>query len=188
MLNIVLGSKSVHKREAVVAACSNLKFPVGAILEVAVDSRVNSQPVGMEETQQGAQNRAIYALRHMAPARQEQPDPKMIGIGIENGIIHVDGKLMQTEEGFYTIDLAVIAVYLPDNTWIFGTSPGMMMPEQYVKEAARSGYNRTTVGQIIAQHLGGDATDPHSTLTQGRITRQELLRIGVETALAQIKW
>jgi len=55
-----------------------------------------------------------------------------------------------------------------------------------VRIAEKRGFKTTTVGSIITEQLGGDPTDPHSTLTSGKISRTMTLIDAVATALQQV--
>lgn len=124
--------------------------------------------MGLEATLAGARRRALEVRRY---------HPDLPCVGIESG-------LLRSQET--TIDLAVIAVAIPDGRWYVATSSGIQLPEDSVAEAERRGFAGTTAGDIIAQTLGGDATDPHLKLTHGRVSRSETLAEGLRLAFAQI--
>ncbi|MEK7172587.1 MAG: hypothetical protein AAB740_01245, partial [Patescibacteria group bacterium] len=74
----------------------------------------------------------------------------------------------------------------PDGRRIITTTPGVIFPEDCVAIAKERGFVTTTVGSIIAEKLGGDPTDPHSTLTKGAVSRVQTLVAGLIIALSQI--
>ena len=168
-MNIVIGSTSGHKMGALLNACLQLGISVN-ITSIATASGQNEQPVGLQETTTGAMTRATSALQTNAD----------ITIGIESGIIRLD------TQPPITLDIAVIVILTSDGRTIVTTSPGLLFPEDLVNKAEMQGFRTTTVGSIIASTLGGSASDPHATLTGGRITRAALLTDGIVTALKQL--
>lgn len=169
-MDIVVGSTSEHKLGAVKQACVRLGRAVG-VSGTKTASGQNEQPVGLEETYSGALTRAQLAKRQY---------PDRIAIGIESGILRIG------RESPMTIDIAVIVV-LPDaDRCIVTTSQAIVFPERCVELAESRGFATTTVGSVIAEEFGGDATDPHATLTDGRVRRMETLVDAVALALRQI--
>ena len=104
-MNIVVGSTSVHKLEALREACKQLGWCDVEVVGVKATSGVNEHPYGFQETYVGALNRACDAKKQTAGD---------VYIGIESGVICVDG----TKSVF--IDLAVIVVLLPDGRQFAG--------------------------------------------------------------------
>ena len=161
-----LGSTSVHKREAIEDACRKLgiKAKIG---ESSVESKINAQPYGFDETLVGATNRAQQA---------QAENPRAVAIGIENGIIAIRDKF---------IDVAVIVVLTPDGKSFVGTSAGVEFPKEAVEIARSRGFKSTTAGSIIAETMGGSSTDPHATLTNGKVNRKEILTEAIAAALSR---
>ena len=170
-IEIVLGSTSQHKIEAVKQACQQLGL-LASVVGVKAASRQNEQPVGLNETYQGAFNRAQGA---------QAQNPKAVAMGIEGGIFRTNNEKLPL-----TIDLAVIVVLTPDNRRIVTTTPGVVFPEDCLHIAQERGFATTTVGSVIAEKLGGDPTDPHFTLTKGAVSRTQTLVDGLVVALSQI--
>jgi len=170
-INIALGSTSQHKIEAVKQACQQLGL-MASVVGVKAASGQNEQPVGLNETYQGALSRAQGA---------KTQNPEAIAIGIESGIFITENK-----ENPLTIDFAVIVVLTPDNRCIVATTPGVVFPEDCVAIAKERGFATATTGSVIAEKLGGDPTDPHSTLTNGVVSRTQTLVAGLIIALSQI--
>src|SRR5690625_196911 len=79
MRKIVVGSKNKTK----VAAVKQI-FQANVVQAVSVSSGVSPQPTTDEETRLGAYNRAKNARQH---------DENCIGIGLEGGVMQLDGKL-----------------------------------------------------------------------------------------------
>ncbi len=168
-MNITLGSTSSHKLEAVRKACQRLGVEA-VVSGVKTSSGQNEQPVGFEETFNGALTRATAAKAEGAGS---------IAVGIESGIFRFGSPSV-------TLDIAVIVVLTIDGRQIVTTSEGIRFPEEYVKVAEGRGFQNTTVGSVITEQLGGDPTDPHSVLTQGKVTRSMTLVDALVVALRQI--
>lgn len=169
-MNIILGSTSKHKLEALKKACELLKLEAN-ISGIKTESGQNEQPVGFEETFQGALTRAQAAQTHA---------PTNFAVGIESGIFNFN------VDKPTTLDIATIIILTPDGKRIVASSMGVQFPEEFVKIAEQRGFTKNTVGSVIAAKLGGDATDPHSTLTHGKITRSATLVGALVTALSQL--
>jgi len=167
-----LGSTNEHKLAAVKKACQQLGL-TASISGVKTASGQNEQPVGLSETFEGALNRAQGA---------QTQNPEAIAIGIESGIFRTNNEKLPL-----TIDLAVIVVLTPDNRRIVVTTPGIVFPEDCVEIAKERGFATTTTGSVIAEKLGGDGTDPHSTLTNGAVSRTKTLVDGLVVALSQLQ-
>lgn len=97
-------------------------------------------------------------------------------IGIENGI---------RENGTGWEDVALVVILCPDGKEIRAESVALPFPADAVAKAAARGFVTTTVGQILAEHHGADANDPHHFLTNGRTSRTALLTETLLRALAQ---
>ncbi len=163
---LVLASTSRHKLEATRMALNRLRIQTN-IFPVAVESGINLQPFGLEEITLGALNRARDAKNKM---------PGFPALAVENGIIKVSSKF---------IDLAVCALVLPDEKVMLSTSGGIEIPKDAVKLAESQGFDKITVGKVISDKFGGLATDPHSTLTAGKISRKELIAEAISIVLSQ---
>lgn len=169
-MHITLGSRSLVKVAAVREACGRFFGKEGFLLsEVETSSGQYEQPVGMEETYAGALNRAIAA---------KQANPAAIAIGIENGIVFIRDN--------FVVDIAVIVISTPDNVTIVSTSAGVQLQMSYVQEAKQRGFKTTTVGAVMAEHLGCESSDLHSSITGGVVSRKRLLIDAVTVALSQL--
>ncbi len=172
LIRIAAGTTSHHKISAIKEACRQMGY--GDDIEVVgypAESGINAQPIDLDETMKGAVNRALQAQKHIPEAE--------LWIGIESGILRSDTYDV-------SFDIGVIVLIDPQGNRIYATSPGLVVTEPYVDEADERQFAVTTAGQVIAEHLGGDHTDPHHTLTNGRLTRAETLVQGIITALAQL--
>lgn len=163
---IALGSTSEHKLMALKNACINLGLSF-EIIGLKTKSGQNEQPIGLDETFAGALTRAKSVQKKYS---------QDIAIGIESGIIST------TKSPLTSLDLAVV-VLLYGEDMIVTTSSGMVFPQKYFNIAKRKGFKENTVGGIIASKLGGDATDPHLTLSNGLLSRQETITKAIEIAL-----
>lgn len=175
MLNIAIGSTSKLKTDALTTALDELGIPA-RILGVKAFSGQNAQPVNFQGIMGGAIMRA-------EGAKKDRPD--YFGLGIENGVLRFDAP----EPGQWKmtfIDIAGVALITPEGRLILGTSSGIEFPLRYVQAAATAGFNRTTVGSIIAKELGGSPDDPHFTLTGGRLGREEILKLAIMGVLQQL--
>jgi non-canonical (house-cleaning) NTP pyrophosphatase len=167
-MNITLGSSSPLKLEAVAAACKVTGI-TAAINGIATDSGQNAQPIGFIETINGAQTRAEQALKLY---------PTHTVIGIENGILVGPDTLL---------DIAVVVILTPDDQQFVAVSRSVHFPFKYLALAKQKGLATTTIGQLIAEELGGEANDPHATLTNGKVTRVQLLTEAVAKALKKLQ-
>ena len=167
-MKIILGSTSELKIAAVQGACEMLDIDTD-VRGVPAGSGVNPQPWGIEEIHTGAMARALIA-------RSEHDCD--LAIGIESGILRFG-----LSPG--TLDIAVIVLITKDNKVIVTSSNGIQFPEKCVDEAFSRGFDIVTVGSVIAERYGGDPTDPHLTLTNGKISRRTILTDALITALEQ---
>ena len=168
-MHLVLGSTSSHKLDAVRQACHSLGLQV-TIEGIKAASGQNEQPVGFKETFAGALTRAQAARSR---------DTQAVAIGIESGIFHIPRSTI-------TLDIAVIVLLTLDGLQIVTTTNGVQFPKECVKIAKKRGFNKTTVGAVIAEKFGGDPNDPHATITQGKVTRTGTLIPALVSALEQL--
>ncbi len=158
---IVVTSGSVIKINAVEKALA-LLVP-GRAFEVRgkkVASGIDEQPVDTD-TEKGARKRAENARSEQS----EQEKKESAVLSLENGIFPVSG-------GWE--DKCVAVLELPDGRSFSFESSGVVFPLDAVEEAKRreGGFKEHTVGSVIAERYGGDKQDPHSTLTNGAVTRE----------------
>jgi len=168
-MKITVGSTSTVKLAAMLDACSRLGIAVSIGL-LKTYSGQNEQPLNFSETYRGALARAEQA---------QESNPDSLAIGIENGIFNLAPEVF--------LDIAVIVAITPDGRQIVASSEGIRFPTIDVKAAAEKGFSVTTVGQTITQRLGGDPADPHSTLTNGKRGRKDILTDAMVSVLKQVK-
>jgi non-canonical (house-cleaning) NTP pyrophosphatase len=170
---VAVGTSSPHKLNAVGLALFSLGVQ-HSILGLKEGKKIDleyfpEQPCSAAQSFEGALRRSIGVMRMF-------PDASF-GLGIENGIVN---------HGDYgTIDTAYFALVNKDGREWYGTSAGICMPKECVEEARGRGFVRTTVGQVVSEHFGGEATDPHKTLTGGHITRERILEDGLRVLFAR---
>ncbi|HEU0051003.1 MAG TPA: inosine/xanthosine triphosphatase [Patescibacteria group bacterium] len=168
VVQIAVGSSSPHKIDAVQQAASKF-FTACGISNCPAKSGVGIQPIGLEETLKGAQNRALAAA---------QKFPNAICVGIESGIVKM---------GLHWFDIAVVVVRRHETESV-SVSAGIRLPDECVSEAIQRGLERTTVGSVVAEFYHGDETDPHTRLSRGKVTRMQTLTEAVFLAFSQIKF
>jgi len=114
---VAVGSTNPAKRKGVKLAFSRL-FGRLQIKVVDASSLVRAQPVGLDETVEGAQERAIFALE------SARPD---FGVGVEAGLI----ELGKDWPGHY-LNLQVAAIVDSAGHLSFGCSSGFPIPMKFV--------------------------------------------------------
>lgn len=137
-------------------------------------NKIDEQPVGFEMINEGARRRA-FALWKSYP---DSYRPKYC-FGIENGIV-------RTFHG-NTFDLAVICILNLEGKMKLGTCPGIIFPETHVDIAHTIGFDKHTVGSVMADGLGFDPVDPHGSLLK-KYDRTDLLTQGVTITFDQVNW
>lgn len=164
-LNVIIGSESEIKTEAVIEAFRRFGIDI-EVTACEAESGVDAQPVGREMIREGAMNRASAAQVRF---------PDAICIGIENGIFRGDGKVY---------DLACIRVLTPSKE-VIAYSDWVEFPMKYVIEALMTGPGMT-VGSVISRHVACDPSDPHSHLTGGKMSRKTQLADAITEAIAEL--
>lgn len=95
-MQLFVGSTNPVKINAVTNAASET-WPDVVVTSIDVPSGVNSQPIGDQETRTGARNRAVAALdqglRTLKEQKQTTAQDKVLGIGLEGGVVELDGQL-----------------------------------------------------------------------------------------------
>lgn len=185
---LALGTKNEHKGIALHTALLRLAEGrttsdlVTEVLPCDVSSGVAEQPMGFSAMSLGAITRAERALLHVTNTHGFS-GRYLLGLGIESGLECIAGRW---------IDVAVVAVVrqcLHSNVGSLAglsTSVGIPFPPEFVAMALQDGLSEHTAGEKVAAVLGGDKTDPHSTLTLGRLSRASLLVDAIYAALVQV--
>ncbi|MFA6447352.1 MAG: DUF84 family protein [Patescibacteria group bacterium] len=168
-MKIAIGSTSPHKYVALKQACEKQQVVCEIIQFRVPTEKWNQQPVGFEQILKYAKDRATLTANAY---------PQALCLGIESGLIRAQD---------VTIDQTVIAALTPTGDWYFSTTPGIRFPERLVVETKRRGFKTTTVGQVIAEQLHGDPTDPLATLTNQALNRRYMLFTGIYVLFAQLR-
>lgn len=160
---IGLGSASQLK----IAAVKQV-FPHAEILCVDAPSGVPPQPIGKEQTQQGATNRAMTVLEQL-------PDCDL-WIGIESGMWKKEGAGGGGEE-----DAAFIVMLVADKTTPWGYMPHVILTEAIdIPPVAQRPFSVGPNGEWSV------LKDPHQVLT-GK-PRQEYIEDALRTFLVQLNY
>ncbi len=133
-------------------------------------SSVDEQPVGEEMGKKGAANRArVLRGGH----------PHAYVVGIEN-YIH------RNRDGEWE-DLAAIVVMAPDGFTYTWASLPIQLDAMDVLAAKTEGFDRTTVGSMVARRLGCKADDPHGPMSGHARSRRGLLTKALTHVFRQVK-
>lgn len=171
-----VASTSRHKIGAVENVLRELATR-GTVEGYKAASGVNEQPVGHEETFQGAKNR-LKNLEEVLIENKSLTESAVL-VSFESGIYEVGGRW---------VDIGYVVVKQGERVAV-APSAGVEFPKEYVEEAKRRGFETATVGSVMAERLGNPdiGTDPHAYLTGGKITRNDLLQAAFKTALFQLQ-
>lgn len=91
-MKILVGSTNPVKINAVVMAASET-WPEVEVVGVEVESGIPEQPMGDQETKQGAINRARAAL---AKSQTDPIEAQVLGVGLEGGVVKQGTELWST--------------------------------------------------------------------------------------------
>jgi inosine/xanthosine triphosphatase len=169
MFRIVVCSKNPNKVNAAFEIFEeHTKYAPFEIESKAIDSGVTHQPMSLEETIQGAINRAQNGFNEC-----------FCSIGIECGLVKVHGK---------TFMISACSIYRGDQHYI-GLSSGFTLPESVVghlcegetlnEAALKSGF--TTNPEL------GKAQGMIGVLTKGEINRKDLTKQAIRSALVSME-
>jgi inosine/xanthosine triphosphatase len=163
-MRIVVGSQSAIKIDAVQDAFAAIGVDA-EVVGVRAHSGAPEQPLN-DETIQGARNRTAHA-------KELDPNGDLY-VAIQNGIFEEQGRF---------IDKAVVVCATKHVRDQVSYSDGVEFPRSAVEEARRRGFDRITVGKVMAeQGLVAKHDDPHLTLA-GK-PRARFLTETVSVALA----
>jgi inosine/xanthosine triphosphatase len=172
-MKIIVASLNQQKIAAVKELMAEYPMFAGASIEgVSVPSGISDQPKSLEETVQGAINRAKGAF-HDAD----------YSFGIESGLVAVP----QTKTG--TMDLCVCAIYDGKNIHL-GLSSAFEPPILVAKFMHEKGMNMSdataAAGLTTSKNIGA-AEGLIGILTHGRLTRLGYTKQAVTTALIHLE-
>jgi len=89
-------------------------------------------------------------------------------VSIENGLTEV------SENQWLDIGW-IILVDSKTNRQFSGSSGGVIFETKFVEEAKRIGWKTMTAGEVMSKELKCDSKDPHSFLTNQRVSRCQFL-------------
>ena len=172
-MKIVIGTTNPAK----IAALAEL-MPEYDVLKSAelisknVPSGISEQPLSLEETMHGAQNRAQAAAAYGD-----------IGFGIESGLFKMPGINRY-------MDVCVCCIY-SDNKTAFGFSSAFEIPPRiltYILDQHMDLSQATKMIGLTDNDQIGAAEGVIGILTKGRITRKEYTKQAIMMALMQLEW
>ncbi len=169
---IKIGSQNPVKVEALRETLKDYsRFRDAQVIPLDVLSHISEQPLSLEETLQGAKNRAFGSFVGCD-----------YGVGLESGLIEVP----QTKTGF--INMCFCVIY-DGQSYATGSSSGFEVPREAV-EVILNGGNLTEASHSIGlteSHTIGREEGLIGLLTNGRVTRKDYTKQSIQTALVQIE-
>lgn len=145
-----------------------------------VESGINEQPVGLENTREGALNR-LQNLKNVVEEELFRSDDLTIFVSIENGIFRERVSLLKSpedfvdNEGYVWVDRAVVIqqIFYKNFCWDKESiSLGVPVPLFAVEASRETNWNETA-GSFISKKYHLDPKDWHEAFS-GK-TRQEIL-------------
>lgn len=170
---IIVGSKNKAKVDAVAEILADYPHLSGAIVEgVEVASGVNSQPKSLEETVQGAVNRARAAFNECD-----------FSVGIESGLIEVP----HSKSGYMDV---CACVFFDGTNPVVGLSSAWEFHDPTIFRTIVEGENEMTdvlVARGLFDHPSMRAGQGAVGLaTNGRVDRKEFTKQGLRMALIHL--
>lgn len=171
-MKVNVGSKNITKVQAVEEAFLDFpEFSSAKITAIAVDSGVHKQPKSMEQTVQGAMNRARNAFNDCD-----------LSVGLESGLIEVPN----TKSGY--MDITMCAIYDGKNFHLGGSSafeyPKAMIDLVFSKDYEIDEAAKAT-GFSHDENIG-EREGMIGVLTRGRLDRKGYSKQAVITALIHL--
>eukprot|EP00928_Gymnodinium_smaydae_P034753 TRINITY_DN24563_c0_g1_i1.p1 TRINITY_DN24563_c0_g1~~TRINITY_DN24563_c0_g1_i1.p1 ORF type:complete len:180 (+),score=40.64 TRINITY_DN24563_c0_g1_i1:49-588(+) len=162
-----LGTKNPGKKEACELCFKEWPSPSYKLECVSTPSGVSDQPMGLEETTLGAKNRAQKAL--------EAVEGAVIGIGMESGLVEMEGMLM---------DFCVTSVF--DGTrHSIGVSSMFPLPPKVAASLATKGYNQSF--EDIGVPADENGAGVLSQMSDGVLSRPKQMKESILMALLQLR-
>lgn len=179
-MQFAIGSTSPHKVGALRDALARPSHPLSGIATEILPFDVSSggvdvQPFGIALGSLGSENRAAYGLMHAPGA--------LYSLGVENFLEIARGTWLDIAHVTLLRRCRDATKYEVVGT---ATSVGIPFPEDAVINALRAGPGKFTAATFAAHKLGGDPTNPHATITGGKLTRKGLLADAIFAAFLQI--
>ncbi|MEX2052579.1 MAG: inosine/xanthosine triphosphatase [Candidatus Paceibacterota bacterium] len=171
-MKINVGSKNITKIEAVKEAFNEFpNFTNSTVVGVEVDSGVHKQPKSIDETVQGAMNRAKSAFNDCD-----------LSVGLESGLIVVPN----TKSGY--MDITMCAIY-DGKVFHLGGSSAFEYPKSMIDLVFSKDYDISEAAKAVGfshdDNLG-EREGMIGVLTKGKLNRQGYSKQAVITALIHL--
>ncbi|HVW66297.1 MAG TPA: inosine/xanthosine triphosphatase [Candidatus Peribacteraceae bacterium] len=174
-MRVFVASTSKHKIAGAKQACDEI-FPGNHDIEGRkASSDINEQPVGHEETLQGALNRIKNLKTVIGDTRFD------LLIAFEGGMFQVNAN---GEEKWVDMGWTVAEDATGRQAYSMGT--GVEYPTEDVHIARELGFDKYTVGSVMAKRAGIDGTDPQEYLTGNLLRRRDVLAQATTAAVGQL--
>lgn len=166
---VATGNKSPIKFNATVAATKATELDATVICKDA-RSDIDAQPEGRAMGEQGAENRAV-ALRPLYP--------NAYIVGMED--------YLDYDEDERPVNRTAVVVMAPDGREYNATSTSIPFDRRDVSEARKRGFKTTTVGDVLAERIGGDPANPHGPMSGYARDRESIHTSVLIRVFTQIK-
>ena len=167
-MKIAIGTASELKIRACEKALE--KFDIGGeLVSTKTESGVADQPFGFGEITTGAKNRAEAALKNVENAE--------LGIGIENGLIHIE----EIDQWF---DMPCICILQKNGGESIAFGAGYDIPLEMIE---RIKSENIELGKIIQLLDRNAEKDPIAYFSGGKLKREEIIQQAIECALSRLK-
>lgn len=170
--NVVVGSTNKCKVDAVKSCLQQFSaFQNATVRAVAVSSGVSEQPMSLEETAQGAKNRAAAAY-----AMCVNDTPGIVSFGLESGLFLLHDQYF---------DMCVCSIFDGRNHHL-GLSSGFQVPHAIMQAVHDHGADLSRACQIAgitSSDRIGEGTGLIGLLSHGRLNRQQYTEQAITTAL-----
>ena len=172
-MKIHVGSKNPVKIRAVQETCSEYPFLAEAeVIGVEVESGVSEQPKSIQETIQGAKNRALNSFKDCD-----------YSIGHESGLI----KIPETKTGYMNIDFCII---YDGKDFHIGSSPLFEYPIEVIKLVLEHGLDISEAflkAGLTQDEKIGVSVGAIGILTKGRLNRTDYTKHATRMALIHLE-
>mgnify|MGYP003425223759 FL=1 len=167
-MKIIVGSKNPNKVEAVREVFTELSPNDLEVAGIEVDSNINDQPITMEETIQGAINRAKNAYQDCD-----------FSVGIEGGLMEVP----HSKSGYMQFEACVL---FDGSDCYLGLTGLFAIPTHIIETIKKEGINLSHAflkhGHTDSEYIGHDQ-GVIGIFTKGKINRKEFTKQAVEMML-----
>ncbi len=167
LLQVFMSTTSELKHRAVKKAMERAGIPV-EISGVKVDSGVNEQPMTLDETYVGAQNRQEHIRKLGAVA---------------DYLITVESGLHRVHEAHGTYGCTVVIIEPTNEEARVGFDLDVEFPQDWLDKVP-SVY--ADIGVLVKEELGATEKDPIRYLTGGKLTRENIIEHAAFTVAAQL--